>query len=410
MLTKHAMVVAALAFFLSCRVSAADLCSVTVGTPTLGTCSDNGCAAKGSGAACEARDSDGDAIRDTCVCVRNGTVIGDPHYITWDGVVFDFQAVGEFTLVQTRQMLIQMRTKAWNDVASVATSVAMLVRGDRVQIDAVEGGALRVNGVEPALVCSAEMVEPGVHLQSVPSDCEAILALTGGGRIRRRGGSFTIFWPDEGDRVNVTVRRGARGGWLSIQARTVPEMAAGLLGNGDGDRRNEFTSRDGVVLVAPLTFDELYQQYGESWRLEQAESLFTYASGESTETFTDRSFPSRSVRASDLPGEVVDRAGAVCRLAGAGAPLLDACTLDVGLTGVDAFAEDYARQDIGNVEVMEPVPGGRSRALQERGCGCSQARTGSTLVSTLELLLMALLVGLSRVRRAQASQRLEPRP
>ena len=40
--------------------------------------------------------------------------------------------------------------------------------------------------------------------------------------------------------------------------------------------------------------------YAESWRIAQASSLFDYAHGEDTETFTDRSFPHELVTSASL--------------------------------------------------------------------------------------------------------------
>ena len=48
---------------------------------------------------------------------------------------------------------------------------------------------------------------------------------------------------------------------------------------------------DGTVLPQPLTSDQLYNVYGNSWRVSQATSLFDYGSGQTTQTFTDLNFP-----------------------------------------------------------------------------------------------------------------------
>ncbi|NJN21613.1 MAG: hypothetical protein HC812_11085 [Leptolyngbya sp. RL_3_1] len=50
-----------------------------------------------------------------------------------------------------------------------------------------------------------------------------------------------------------------------------------------------------VRQVEDAYFDRLYRQFGDSWRITQADSLFDYRSGESTVTFTDRNFPSTFV-------------------------------------------------------------------------------------------------------------------
>lgn len=55
--------------------TAAALCTTTAGTPTLGTCSDNGCAR--GGGVCKAVDSDRDGTWDTCRCQKKAnTTLG----------------------------------------------------------------------------------------------------------------------------------------------------------------------------------------------------------------------------------------------------------------------------------------------------------------------------------------------
>ena len=51
------------------------LCTVTSGTPTLGTCADNGC--KKSGGTCKAVDKNGDGLYDACKCAKEVSECGD---------------------------------------------------------------------------------------------------------------------------------------------------------------------------------------------------------------------------------------------------------------------------------------------------------------------------------------------
>jgi hypothetical protein len=81
----------------------------------------------------------------------------------------------------------------------------------------------------------------------------------------------------------------------------------------------------------------LYPGYADSWRVSQQTSLFTYASGTDTETYTDRSFPHAPTSLATLPDRT--QAQTVCAQAGITDPLaLDDCELDVGLTGDPQFA------------------------------------------------------------------------
>jgi hypothetical protein len=121
-------------------------------------------------------------------------------------------------------------------------------------------------------------------------------------------------------------------------------LVKGLLGNSDGDKTNDLQTRDGSTtfnVANKLTKDELYNQFGNSWRISQAESLFTYAQGKNTSTYTDLNFPYALVTADDLSETVYNNAKKICLDAGITDPiLLQDCILDVGLTGDSTFADN----------------------------------------------------------------------
>ena len=90
-------------------------------------------------------------------------------------------------------------------------------------------------------------------------------------------------------------------------------------------------------------FAELYGTYVNSWRISNAESLFDYGPGETTETFTDLTYPDAPATPQTLPPAARASATATCNLFGLTTPeLLDACIVDVGLTGDADFANDAA--------------------------------------------------------------------
>src|SRR4029079_8006926 len=74
---------------------------------------------------------------------------GDPHLLTFDGVSYDFQAVGEFILARATGLQVQarMRPLAGLRTISMISSVAADVAGDRVSFTRTPPGmALRVSG------------------------------------------------------------------------------------------------------------------------------------------------------------------------------------------------------------------------------------------------------------------------
>ena len=104
--------------------------------------------------------------------------------------------------------------------------------------------------------------------------------------------------------------------------------------DGDGD----LALADGTVLTAP-SLSTLHGPYADSWRITQASSLFTYPSGESTTTYTDRSFPQNVVTLGDFSPAQIDAANASCISSGvASGAMMDACVLDLLVTSDWTFA------------------------------------------------------------------------
>ena len=84
----------------------------------------------------------------------------------------------------------------------------------------------------------------------------------------------------------------------------------------------------------------LYGEFADSWRIIQEDSLFVYAEGESTETFTDRNFPTNIVTLDDLDPDARAAAEAVAVANGLipGTFAFETTVLDVVLTGSEDFA------------------------------------------------------------------------
>lgn len=284
-----------------------------------------------------------------------GSSNGDPHIWTFDDVRYDFQAVGEFTLVRATgdDLEIQVRQEPYpgSRWVSINTAVGMRVAGDRVLVEAGTPLRLRV-GSEPLRV-------PIGTSKNLP----------GGGRITAHQDQVAIGWPDGSEARIWSV--GAYGvAALFAPAPSRRGALRGLLGDGDGTGANDFVTRDGALLdrdaVLAWTsagYDLLYRRFGESWRIAQADSLLDYPAGKTTESFTDRSFPDRFLLVSDLSDLARSIGEQVCRDAGISDPgIFAACVLDVGLTNDPAFATDGAILELTRTAAppqpdWTPVPG-----------------------------------------------------
>ena len=262
---------------------------------------------------------------------------GDTHVVTADGTHYDFQAAGEFIASTSpdHAMEVQVRQEPvlGGTLITFNTAVAANVDGDRVGVYAKEPSFLMVND-QP--VTAVDLAERLPH----------------GGSLERHGGLVTVTWPD-GSRLTVT--RDAD----TLDYTFAPSKAAGpglrgLFGSADGNAANDLTGRNGQILslTDPDFHTKLYAQFGNSWRITPAESLFDYQPGESTATFTNLAIPSAEVTVASLSASTRASAQVVCQAAGVRAePLLDDCILDVGETGDASFASASAAVAASGVKV-----------------------------------------------------------
>ena len=250
---------------------------------------------------------------------------GDPHFTTFDRLGYSFQGVGEFilakSLVENGTFEVQTRYRPWGNRTDVSVAQAVAMRLDQDKV-----GFYR--GMEPPLRINGSATElPSGESINLPS----------GGSINRNSGTYR-FSSTDGSMVEVR-----NGNVDMFVGMSIPEskrgQVTGLFGNANQDSQDDIMTRDGTLLGTQPSFDELYPAYADSWRISQGESLFDYAAGETTETFTDRDFPSMQTTTSTLPENIRASAEQTCRDAGiTNTVTLDNCILDVALTGETGFS------------------------------------------------------------------------
>ncbi len=211
-----------------------------------------------------------------------GKTYNDPRIVTVDKQYHDFQAAGEFTLIEstTGDLKIQVRQQPIdnNPRSNVSdnTALATILAGKRIGIYKDLG-----------------LLIDGQKLQIATNDALAI----GDGRIYREGSKYTIVYPT-GDQLVATV-----GSRVNVEVFLTEERQGkvkGLLGNFNNNSKDDLAKPDGTVIPEPVSQQQLYGEYADSWRINQAASLFDYKPGENTSTFTLKNYPRQKVKIEDL--------------------------------------------------------------------------------------------------------------
>ncbi len=245
--------------------------------------------------------------------------VGDTHLRTFNGLLYDFQAIGEFLLAETGpEFSVQTRqvsaAPTWPN-AAFNTAVA------------VQAGKNRV-----AICLPAKVVVDGKPVNISPNHGQ--LRLSDGGIVTREENLYNVLAPS-GDSISALI-----GGLyinVSVGLGHWPSKVRGLIANANG-KVNEIEDGAGHVLTAPVPFNILYGQFAESWRVPANQSILS-ACGKSDL----RGIPEKPFFANDLSPELAKSNRTICTQAGVKeGPLLDACMIDVAVLGRGA-AQVFAR-------------------------------------------------------------------
>ncbi|MEG4348172.1 DUF4347 domain-containing protein [Microcoleus sp. LAD1_D3] len=318
-----------------------------------------------------------------------GKTHNDPHLTTLDGLRYDFQSVGEFTLVKstTDNFEIQTRQQPWKNSksASINTAIALENDGQRIAFYAGKTLSILINGKD-ANIPDGQLYAVGKNL------------------ITRSGKQYSITTAN-----NDLIIIDDRGSFLNINVGLADNRqgkVVGLLGNDNGNKNDDFALRDGTVIGGTISNQQLYGEYANSWRITQATSLFDYPSsqlrlagydmsnatnlraskiipnqpetrsGQDTTTFTDLTFPNKIVTLATLTPQQRAAAEEIARKAGITDPdLLEDVILDIVITDGDPeFIEAATSQ-----QRLETVNAGNT-LINPEGVGNEYLLTANAII------------------------------
>ena len=184
---------------------------------------------------------------------------GDVHMITFDGLHYDFQAVGDFVAAQSTDpgnaWEVQIRTGSWPGAVSITTELGALVGDDRVTFAIGRESFVDVDGApDTVLRPGVAQTIAGGTLTEVSDDTY---------RLDMYGGEL-ITVIDRGTYLDWTVALGPHDG---------PGSVRGLLGSNTGQTNDDFQLQDGTVLAQPLSEAEILSEFADAWTVAPGTSL-----------------------------------------------------------------------------------------------------------------------------------------
>lgn len=241
---------------------------------------------------------------------RPGTV-GDPHIRTIEGINYDFQSAGEFVLLRGEGLEIQARQSAvetelplgpnpytgLSSCVSVNTAVAVRIGPHRITYQPNLSGQPDPDSLDLRL--GGERVQLGSQGIALRSGGRIIRTTAAGGvQIEAPGGTAIVITPGWWDYYRMW--------YLNIDV-SHPRATEGLMGA--IAPRNWLPALPNGTFLGPKPTDlhqryvDLYQKFADAWRVPNSSSLFDYAPGTSTETFTDLTWPRENPQSCAFPSD-----------------------------------------------------------------------------------------------------------
>ncbi|XP_033124345.1 uncharacterized protein LOC117122747 [Anneissia japonica] len=230
---------------------------------------------------------------------NTGWMFGDPHMTTLDGYDYTYNGIGEYILeevmlednqrfvVQCRMQPPILQTDSVAGATVFTSFVGAVDNGTKVEMRITENALdldILVNGT---VINKTALVE-----DSYTSDEDISFSVQlVDGELASGGARYLASWSD-GVSFSVAVSSGMLN--IVFQASVIYKgKARGLLGVWNDNVTDDFVERGKVEPLTKAgdvyTGAELFQ-FGNSWRISESESLFTYRPGESHDTINNETF------------------------------------------------------------------------------------------------------------------------
>lgn len=221
---------------------------------------------------------------------RIASTSGDPHMVTLDGLQYTFNGVGEFILITSLdvELNIQARMEQFKDdnrvamPASVVTSVAIQCNTSEVVVE------IRLNEIRLVdVLVNGELVD-FTDTFSLQKNETTIVTSKENNVTDTIWTSVVCRFPNIA--LNVTAVKKLINFNLMIAGQDLRGRLKGLLGNYNGRTDDDMTNRNGDVIPINSTLEYVHYNFGLTWMTNATESLFTYPDGKTHETFQNKIF------------------------------------------------------------------------------------------------------------------------
>jgi hypothetical protein len=278
---------------------------------------------------------------------------GDPHLTTVNGVHYNFQGAGEFVAlrdyggveIQTRQTPIATTFNPGPDshdglavCVSLNTAVAARVGGHRMTYEPNLSGVPDPSGLQLRVDGALATVGNGINLGRGARIAPTAVA-----------GGLEVDFPDETILYVTPNWWASQSKWyLNVDVAHTPALE-GVLGVIPKSSWLPYLPDGASMGPMPVSLHQryldLYEKFADAWRVTNKNSLFDYAPGTSTETFTMSNWPLENppcLVPQTKPVEPVslDVAEQACR-AIVDKNMHEDCVFDVQVTGNIGFATTY---------------------------------------------------------------------